>query len=475
MDTFNRFYHSVIKNEYLFGTGVWPIIDEGIRMELDAFGEYQPVFSSELLNKIDEEKMNLLKQVCPSSDESPNEDLVSKELFGGLPGIKYDDKIGYYKSLYIGHVSEGEYRQNGSSGGFGTWILKELFENDLIDAVIHVKENKDSDDARLFKYGISESLKEISEGAKTRYYPVELSEVLKKVKGLPGRYAVVGLPSFILSIRLLARIDPVINERILFTIGLICGHQKSTAFADSLAWQSGIEPGTLKSIDFRKKLPDAPASRYGVEMTGMKKNKEVTVVKRMHELTGHDWGQGFFKLNASDFTDDVMNETADVTLGDAWLPEYTKDYRGNNILIVRNTVIGQMLKVALKKEKVKLAEATVDTIIQSQASHFRHTREELGYRLLKKDKKGDWRPQKRVTASDDIPFSRKKIQDLREVMRIQSRLVYKTALERNDLNYFIDKMAVYDKKYKRIYLLASLVELGPAGILRKIRKRILGR
>lgn len=117
----------------------------------------------------------------------------------------------------------------------------------------------------------------------------------------------------------------------------------------------------------------------------------------------------------------------------------------------------------------------VDTIIQSQASHFRHTREELGYRLLKKDKKGDWRPQKRVTASDDIPFSRKKIQDLREVMRIQSRLVYKTALERNDLNYFIDKMAVYDKKYKRIYLLASLVELGPAGILRKIRKRILGR
>lgn len=84
-------------------------------------------------------------------------------------------------------------------------------------------------------------------------------------------------------------------------------------------------------------------------MTGMKKNKEVTVVKRMHELIGHDWGKGFFKRKVSDFTEDMMNEIADVTPGDAWLSEYTKDYMGNNILIVRNERIDQLLKAVLKK------------------------------------------------------------------------------------------------------------------------------
>src|SRR5699024_3560118 len=112
----------------------------------------------------------------------------------------------------------------------------------------------------LFNYDISEDLERIMGGAKTKYYPVELSQVLKTVKNNPGRYAAIGIPSFIHAIRLLTKLDPVFSERIKYTVGLICGHQKSSKFAESIAYQVGFEPENLKHIDFRYKLIDKPAS-----------------------------------------------------------------------------------------------------------------------------------------------------------------------------------------------------------------------
>jgi len=259
MNDIEELYNTVIKNDYSDGSGACSVLNKKIKMELNEYGEYKPNLKYALA---DDEDISL-QMVCSYSDKSPNEDEISKKLYGGVLAINYDNRIGYYKELYAGHVLEGDYRKNASSGGFGTWIFKELFERKLIDGVIHVKENNDKEDPILFKYGISRTVEEIQAGAKTKYYPVEFSQVINKIKEMPGRYAIIGIPSFIMSIRLLALQDPTVNDRIKYTIGLICGHQKSAKFADCLAWQVGIEPGTLRSINFRKKIPNAPANRYG--------------------------------------------------------------------------------------------------------------------------------------------------------------------------------------------------------------------
>lgn len=39
---------------------------------------------------------------------------------------------------------------------------------------------------------------------------------------------------------------------------------------------------------------------------------------------------------ACDFCDDVFAETADIALGDAWLPEYVQDGNGTNVVVTRN-------------------------------------------------------------------------------------------------------------------------------------------
>ena len=423
---------------------------------LNEYGEYE-----EDINDI-----SVANGISPIYTDSTNETLVSSELYSGIDNIKYDSRIGYYKSLYIGHVLEGNYRENASSGGIGTWMFKELFEKGLVDGVIHVKEDKSSN-GKLFSYQISRSIDEIKNGAKTKYYPVELSEVLKIVKETPGKYAVIGIPSFIYGLRLLSKKDRLVGERIKYMIGLVCGHQKSSTFADFMGWQLGFKPGDVTYINFRKKIAGRRSSDYGIEVHGYIDGKYEEKISPISELLGQDWGQGWFKVFASDYTDDVFNETADLVLGDAWLPEYTNDSGGNNIVIVRTSVFENILKEAMMDNRVKLDEVNSDKIFQSQIAHYRHTHEELPYRLYKRDKEGVKRPKKRVEAANNLSFTRKKIQDMRERISVSSHVYFKEAVEKDDINYFINKMVTLERKYKNYYRLERLKKLNFSKIKRK--------
>ncbi len=163
-------------------------------------------------------------------------------------------------------------------------------------------------------------------------------------------------------------------------------------------------------------------------------------------------GEGYFKIAASDFTDDIMNETADITLGDAWLPEYTNDTLGNNVIIIRNPEIDILVNERIKKRKLKLDVVDKEVIINSQVAHYRHTRDELPYRLYKKDRIKECRPRKRIQAANNLPYFRKIIQDLREEISTKSHILYKKAVELDDFEYFRKEVQKLSKKYNRFFL-----------------------
>lgn len=460
---------------YSEASGSVSVVDRNIKMELNEYGLYK-----ETIIDSEKELNNLVPIVSPNLNNHTSETEVANHLYSNIDNINFDKRLGYYSSLYVGYVKEGEYREDASSGGTGTWVFKELFDRDMIDYVIHVKKNNDAKDKRLFKYDVSSSIEEIKEGAKTKYYPVEISEVMDIVKNKPGRYAVIGIPSFIYSIRLLAGADELINERIKYTVGLVCGHQKSSKFAESMAWQVGIQPGNLVDIDFRHKLLDRPASNYAVKMTGFIDDELQTIIKPTSELFGQNWGWGFFKPVASNYTDDVFNETADIVLGDAWLPEYTSDSKGNNIVIIRNPEIDAIVKDAIQENRLKMDIVDNETIFSSQASHYRHTHDELAYRLYVKDNNNEWRPEKRVAASSEISDTRRKIQDLRKVISEQSHIQYREAVKRNDFNYFVSKMTEYTAEYTALYrslyrktLFKRALKMGPREVVSKVIRKII--
>lgn len=448
----NKLFNTVIAGNYCSGCGVCAYVNPNIRMDFDEYGQIRAN-----INNIENEQVDdtiSILSVCPFSNESPNEDVISNELYGSIDSVQYDKRVGYYLGLYGGFVNEGDYRKNGSSGGIGTWIFSELFRRNLIDGVIHVKENNQRpSDSTLFNFQISRSIKEIQSGAKTRYYPVEMSEVLNLVKHNPGKYAIIGISCFIKAVRALAQQDSDIRESIKYTIGLICGHQKSSRFSDFLAWESGIQPGGIKSIDFRKKLLDKPSYDYGVEVVGLLGDQEITRTKRMIDVTGkNNWGHGFFKGNCCDYCDDVLNETSDMTIGDAWLPEYQKDSMGNNVVIVRNPVLNQIIQDGIRQERLSMHALPKEKVIETQLGNFRHRQDEIGFRLQTKDELGEWRPKKRFEEiSAQVPSKRKSLQLFRMRISRESHHIFKNALEIRSLIYFKNEMNPLIKMYDEIY------------------------
>ena len=421
---------TVVAGGYCVGCGACAAVEgSGLTMGLNGDGQYEPAVTGPA-------QASGLQRVCPFSNQASNETAIAQWLFGSY--ATWHDKLGYHLSCYAGFVQEGEFRDHGSSGGLGKWIGYELMRKGLVDAVVQVVAQPPSNsDGVLYRYAVTRDLEATKHASRSVYYPVELSEVVREMKEHEGRYAVVGVPCFIKALRLLAARDSVLAERLGFTVGLVCGHLKSTFYAEMLAWQDGIEPGALRGVDFRKKYPGATAKQKGMEFTRIQDAREVRTGDIVQKYFGTDYSLGLFKYNACDYCDDVVAETADVVVGDAWLPEYVEDGQGTNVLIVRRREVQDLIDEARAEGRLALDVLDTEAVVQSQAGGFRHRRDGLAYRLQLKDEAGDWRPTKRVAATaDHLSLEAKHKFLLRLDLAEEGPGVYREARRRGSFAYF---------------------------------------
>ncbi len=441
----DELFRTVVNNDYCIGCGVCAgLTGSPLKMKLNSDGKYVP---ERVKEKQESFETNILA-ICPFSNESKDESIIGSSLYENVEGIKHSEYTGWYLKKFAGYVKADSYRERGSSGGTVTWLAVQLLKQDMVDAVIHVKNSGLGQKSTLFNYQISKTADELFEGAKSKYYPVEMSEVIKYVRDNPARYALVGIPCFIKSIRLLAQSEERIKNSIRYTIGLVCGHLKTDMFAKSLAWQMGIKPSELTAIDFRMKIQGMKASSYGVEASGIVNGTQVKNSAPTNRLHTTDWGQGLFKYNACDYCDDVLAETADVTIGDAWLPEYVKDSEGTNIIIIRNADLMKIFEQS--KADLFLEDISIAQVFESQSGGFRHRHEGTAYRLYLKDQAGEWRPEKRTKASAELISKRKKVYEARLTLNKESYRAYEHALQKDDFNVFVDHMEPYTKEYKKL-------------------------
>jgi coenzyme F420 hydrogenase subunit beta len=263
-----------------------------------------------------------------------------------------------------------------------------------------------------------------------------------------GRYALVGIPCFIKATRLLAAADPIIAARIAMRVAIVCGHLKSARFADYLALRCEVAPDQAKAIDFRHKLSDRHAGDYAVAVTP---TGSTPVVKRMAEIYGGNWGYGFFKYSACDFCDDVVGETADISVGDAWLPGYIDDGMGANIVVVRDPALVALIDQARGSGALTFDAIDPDMVAKSQDAGLRDRREGLAWRLAEKDGAGQWRPRKRVEPSRSMPQRRQRIYALRQRISVASHAAFAAATAANSLAVFDAALRPLTNAYDALY------------------------
>ncbi|MFL0380064.1 Coenzyme F420 hydrogenase/dehydrogenase, beta subunit C-terminal domain [Micrococcus luteus] len=437
----------VVEQDLCIGCGACAALDGSpLEIRLSESGRYRAIAREGA--DLDQEGAYL--RVCPFASQY-DEDQLAAGFLGRAQDLRHHDSVGLHRETMAGHVSSEPFRRDGSSGGMTSWFLQRLLDADEVDAVLHVGALAPGEGVTpeggdlLFGYGVSHTSADVRARAKTRYYPVEMSGVLRHVRENEGRYAVVGLPCFIKAVRLLQAEDPIFDERVRFCVGLVCGHLKSTRFAEAMAWEQGVAPGTLTGIDFRTKT-DTDAGSYAIstiDADGTERSRE----NHRHLVT--DWGMGMFKYEACEWCDDVTSETADISFGDAWIAPYAQDPKGANVAVVRS---GDAQRVVdAHRDDLQAEPLSADDVARTQDAGLRHRREGLAYRLSR-GRTGRRRvPIKRVSPDASVPAWRAEVYDVRERLISEADQAFARTRGSGDFRRFRDAVRPTVWSYQVLY------------------------
>lgn len=376
---------TVVENGLCIGCGLCAALcpTGSLTMQWNLNGEYNPKETKPCTIAC-----GLCLRICPFADTGEDEDSIGKGLYGGVPGIDHRPETGYYLAVYRGYSER--YRPASSSGGVATWILDSLLAAGVVDHIVCVVPTGDPE--RLFAFQVFETREDVRSGAGSAYYPVELSAVVRHILETPGRYAVTGLPCFIKAIRLAQQRNATLRERVVVCVGLTCGQLKSRHFTDYIASLAGVT-GKVTGVCYRGKSPDQPASNYHYRFTTADRNERKIF---WNDGIAEAWTNLWFTPKACCYCDDIFAECADVTCMDAWLPEYSRDYRGTNLVIIRSPLLQDLISRGIMDGELQADPAHIQDVIRSQAGVIEFKRRSLTYRLHLGLKRGEKVPGKRV-------------------------------------------------------------------------------
>lgn len=434
----NNIFDAVINQDLCVGCGacLYSSSNKNLKMDWNQEGFLIPI-----LNNQGAITKNSL-EVCPFNPipekEVRTEDEIANLFLKDTP--KKHPKLGHYFNTYVGYSKE--FRLTSSSGGLATYILSELFERNLIDAVITVGESENNH----YEYKLVKTKNDLLSTSKTKYYPVTMAEALKELKNFNGKVAVVGIGCFIKAVRLLQYYNPELREKIFFTIGIICGGLKSKFFAEYLAAKAGVRNNEFTKPFFRIKDLESTAGDYSFGCTDIYGKEKQIKMKPVGDM----WGSGMFKCNACDYCDDVTTELADISLGDAWLEPYIADGKGTNVIISRSSLAEKILIDGKVNTKLHLDELDLDLLINSQRGSYNHRQIGMPYRINIAQKKGLIVPPKRHERNN-VHFDFKIVQYYRMMVRKKSLEYWGKFMDDEMFDVKLKRMRSRLKKVTRLY------------------------
>ena len=337
------------------------------------------VLNGVFLPEIEEDKCTscrLCVKCCPGY--SLNFDELNFNVFGRQP---VDTFLGNCFTCYVGHSNDDEIRYDSSSGGLVTQLLIFALERGLIDGALVVRMRQDSPlEPEPF---IARTREEVISASKSKYCPVAVNEGLKDIVREDGRFAVVGLPCHIHGIRKAEMSVKGLREKIVLHIGLFCSHTVSFFGTEFLLGKLGVKSDQVVKVDYR-----------GLGWPGSLLVRLRDGSSLMAPYVG-EWNSYWPLFSSFFFTPkrclmcfDETNELADVSVGDAWLPELRKEKKGESIVIARTKRGKEFLKEAASSGAISLRRIDCERVRCSQAGPLSFKKEDLGTRFAMMGSRG---------------------------------------------------------------------------------------
>lgn len=349
---------NIIKNDLCTGCGTCiGLCSKGaieLRIDQDK-GIYVP--------DIDLKKCNncgLCYKICPG--QSVDFDKLNLEIFKKVPEEQF---IGIYNNFYVGHSKDNSIRKNSSSGGVLTQFLIYALETGLIDGVLVTRMSKDNPlQAEPF---IARTKEEIISAATSKYCPVPVNVLLNEIldSSVNHKFAVVGLPCHIQGIRKAEKLNRTLRDKIVIRLGIFCNHTPTQLGTDFILKEIlHVNKENIKEISYRG---NGWPGYLSIEL-------EDGTKKYLYQpyIWGNIFTQFFYPFRCT-LCCDQTNELAEISFGDAWLPELTLNASdGHSLIITRTKFADDILKEMRDKQKIELSCITLDKVRQSQSNfHFR--------------------------------------------------------------------------------------------------------
>jgi coenzyme F420 hydrogenase subunit beta len=294
---------------------------------------------------------------------------LNLQIFGKEPD---DILIGIYINCYTGHATDYDIRYNSASGGLVTQLLIFALEEGIIDGALVTRMSK--------KYPlepepfIARTKEEIIGASKSKYCPVPANIALKEIleSKEDERFAVVGLPCHIHGIRKAELISEKLKEKIILHIGIFCGTTKSFLGTTFQLKRMRINENEIEEFSYR-------GEGWPGSLVVLLKDKE----KKISELYYDYYDSKFCSFTPWRCTlcSDHTCELADISFGDAWLPELANDKIGTSIIISRSKVAEEILQSMASRRIIELNEIDSGKVALSQGM-FRFKKDQLKARIF---------------------------------------------------------------------------------------------
>ena len=297
------------------GTCVAVCPQDAIAMDEDSSGLYKPSFVPEICSKCQR-----CIAVCPGISISYDALTFTKD-----EARIYNPILGYFRRIYLVDSTNSEILYNAASGGATTSILSYLINSKHLNGVIV---------SRLVKEGnkfhgqteIVTDDKDLMKFMGSVYYPTKTNEILKKLKHLNGKYAVVGLPCQVAGIKKMRKIEKEIFDKIFLTLGIFCSHVPNRNALYFLLNQYEIDANNVKDIRFR-------GSGFPGKMKICLKDNQILYIPFPEY---YDRGFGlFFKPKRCTLCIDATAELADISFGEFWDRSSLQGEEKKSVVITR--------------------------------------------------------------------------------------------------------------------------------------------
>jgi coenzyme F420 hydrogenase subunit beta len=249
--------------------------------------------------------------------------------------------VGHIIATRTGHAADPAIRARGASGGATTAVLLHLLETKRIDAAIVVRQGVPA--PREASAVIAATAAEVVAAAQSVYIPVSVLDILPRLE--PGKtYAATLVPEQAAALRRLQASGHEQARQIAYVLGPYTGTALYPAAIDNFLRSNGIRSDDpVTSLEWR-------AGDWPGYLEIRTKSGKVLRSKKVY----YNFLIPFFVTQTSLQSMDFANEFTDLSVGDAWSPQFEAEGGDHSVVVTRSEKMEAVIREMVEQGKLAL-------------------------------------------------------------------------------------------------------------------------